>query len=134
MRLADSPHGVGPVAGAARPRSRARLTARRRHEWSPQQRAVLIGDPATSPRTIAAVEKVADYKLVFERYSSVSAALKGLDHQSVYAALNVATPRPVLYVASAAGASVARVLEKVEVADPGVRIVDAHPLAGDDPN
>ena len=97
-------------------------------------RAALIGDPADSPRTIAAVEKVADHKLVFERYSAVPAALNAVNNQSVYAALDLGSSRPTLYVASAAGVSVARVLEKVEVVDPSVRVIDTHPLAGDDPN
>jgi hypothetical protein len=37
-------------------------------------------------------------------------------------------------VASAAGVSVARVLEKIAVVDPTVRVVDTHPLAKTDPN
>jgi hypothetical protein len=97
-------------------------------------KAALIGDPAASPRTIAAVEKVADDKLVFDRYRTVSGALNAVNHQNVYAALDVATSRPTLYVASAGGASVARVLEKVDVVDSSVRVVDTHPLAGNDPN
>jgi hypothetical protein len=142
------------------------LSRLRRHEWSPQQRAVLIsvvavvmgslfvttyslaladpvphhikvaliGDPAGSPRTIAAAQKVADDKLVFERYSSVPAALNAINDQNLYAALDLGASRPTLYVASAAGASVARVLEKIAVVDPGVRVIDTHPLASDDPN
>jgi hypothetical protein len=39
-----------------------------------------------------------------------------------------------LYVASAAGASVARVLEQISTVDPAVRIVDTHPLGTHDPN
>ncbi len=99
-----------------------------------QIRAALVGDPAASPRTIAAVEKVADHKLVFARYSAVSAALNAVNHQNVYAALDLGSSRPTLYVASVAGASVARLLEGVSVVDPNVRVVDTHPLAGDDPN
>lgn len=97
-------------------------------------KAALIGDPAGSPRTIAAVEKVAGDKLVFERYSSVSAALNAVNHQNVYAALDLGSSSPTLYVASAAGGSVARVLEKIAVVDRGVRVIDTHPLASDDPN
>jgi hypothetical protein len=97
-------------------------------------KAALIGDPNASPQTIAAVEKVADDKLVFERYSAVSAALNAVNHQNVYAALDLGSSGPTLYVASAAGASVARVLEKVYMVDPSVRVIDTHPLAGDDPN
>jgi hypothetical protein len=39
-----------------------------------------------------------------------------------------------LYVASAAGVSVARVLEGISVIDPTVRVVDTHPLGAADPN
>jgi hypothetical protein len=142
------------------------LSGLRRHNWSPQQRivlisvvavvmgslfvttyslaladpvphhikAALIGDPDASRQTVAAVEKVADDKIVFERYSAASPALNAVNNQHVYAALDLGSPRPTLYVASAAGASVARVLEKVDVVDPGVRVIDTHPLASDDPN
>jgi hypothetical protein len=96
--------------------------------------AALIGNPAANPRAIAAAETVADDKLAFEPYRSVPAALTALDNQDVYAALDVAASRPTLYVASAVGVSVARVLEKISVADPRVRVVDTHPLADDDPN
>jgi hypothetical protein len=87
----------------------------------------LIGDPAASPRTIAAVEKVADGKLVFERYGSVAGALNALNHQDVYAALDLASSRPIMYVAGAAGVSVARVLERVGVVDPSMRVIDTPP-------
>jgi hypothetical protein len=142
------------------------LSELRRHNWSPQQRVVLIslvavvmgslfvttyslaladpvphhikaaliGDPDAGQQTVAAVEKVADDKMVFERYSAVAAALNAVNNQQVYAALDLESSRPTLYVATAAGASVARVLEKVDVVDPGVRVVDTHPLADDDPN
>jgi hypothetical protein len=97
-------------------------------------KAALIGNPAANPRTIAAAQKVAGGKLDFERYGSVSTALNAINHQQVYAALDVASATPTLYVASAAGASVARVLEKIYVLDRSVRVIDTHPLASDDPN
>ena len=97
-------------------------------------KAALVGDPAGSPRTIAAAEKVAGDKLVFEHKNSVPAALNAINHQNVYAALDLDSSRPTLYVASATGASVARVLEKIAVVEPGVRVIDTHPLAGEDPN
>jgi hypothetical protein len=156
------------VGGSLRQASRGLVihSTLRGHEWSPQQRAILIsvvavvmgslfvttyslaladpvphrikaaliGDPAGSPQTIAAVEKVAADKLVFERYSSVPAALNAINHQNVYAALDLDSSRATLYVASAAGVSVARVLEKVYMVDRGVRVIDTHPLANDDPN
>jgi hypothetical protein len=80
------------------------------------------------------VEEVADGKLDFSRYASVPAALHAIDEQRVYAALDLTSTRPTLYVASAAGAPVARVLERISAIDPGVRVVDTHPLAAKDPN
>lgn len=50
--------------------------------------------------------------LVFRRYASVPAALHAIDQQHVYAALDLTSNRPTLYVASAAGAAVARVLDR----------------------
>lgn len=97
-------------------------------------RAGLVGSPTANPKAITAVEQVARHKVVFQRYDSVAAARSAIDHQQVYAALDVGSSRPVLYVASAAGVSVARVLQKISVIDPTVRIVDTHPLAADDPN
>jgi hypothetical protein len=96
--------------------------------------AALVGDPAAHPRTVDAVEEVADGKLDFSRYASDPTALHAIDEQRVYAALDLASTRPTLYVASAAGASVARVLERISAIDPSVRVVDTHPLAAKDPN
>jgi hypothetical protein len=96
--------------------------------------AGLVGDPASHAPTIAAVQHVAEGSLAFRPYASVAEAREGIDLQHVYTALDVKSARPTLYVASAAGASVARVLEKVSATDPRVRVVDVHPLAMDDPN
>ena len=52
----------------------------------------------------------------------------------MYAALDVASQRPTLYVASAAEASVARVLERIATVDPGVQVRDNHRLSVRDPN
>ena len=81
-----------------------------------------------------ATERVAGGKLDFHPYPSLPAALRAIDSQNVYAALDVASQRPTLYVASAAGASVARVLERIATVDPGVRVRDTHPLSVHDPN
>src|ERR671924_1574033 len=96
--------------------------------------AALVGDPATNARTIDAVQQVADGSLDFRRYASPAAARQAIDLQRVYTALDLRSARPTLYVASAAGASVARVLEKVSASDPQIRVVDVHPLAASDPN
>jgi hypothetical protein len=138
----------------------------RDHEWTPQQRAILItvlaigmgclflvtytlalgdpvprridaaivGQPADHASTVDAVEGVANHSLAFRPFASTPAALHAIDEQDVYAALALTGPRPTLYVASAAGASVARVLEHISVVDPTVRVVDTHPLAERDPN
>jgi hypothetical protein len=96
--------------------------------------AALVGNPAAQPRTVDAVEGVAGGKLDFSRYASVPAALHAIDEQRVYAALDLTSTQPTLYVASAAGASVARVLERISSVDPAVRVVDTHPLQARDPN
>lgn len=96
--------------------------------------AALVGDPAAQASTVGSVQRVADGGLAFRRYPSVASALRGIDEQTVYAALDVHSNPPTLYVASAAGASVARLLEKVSAAEPTVRIVDTHPLSVNDPN
>jgi hypothetical protein len=96
--------------------------------------AALVGDPAGQESTVDAVQSVARGGLAFHDYASVPAALHAIDEQTVYTALDLTSPTPTLYVASAAGASVARVLEQVSAADPTVRVVDTHPLSTADPN
>jgi hypothetical protein len=96
--------------------------------------AAVIGSRATNSPTINAVERVAGDKLVFRPYTSVSAALRSMDEQQNYAALDLTSSKPTLYVASAAGTSVARVLERIYAVDPNVIVVDTHPVAPDDPN
>jgi hypothetical protein len=96
--------------------------------------AALVGDPTSHPHTVGAAERVADGGLVLHRYGSVPAALQAIDEQHVYAALDLTATRPTLYLASAAGASVARVLEQISTVDPAVRVVDTHPLGTHDPN
>jgi hypothetical protein len=96
--------------------------------------AALVGSPASHSRAVGAVEEVARGKLEFSRYASVPTALHAIDEQRVYAALDLTSAQPTLYVASAAGASVARVLERISAVDPGVRVVDTHPLEPNDPS
>ena len=94
----------------------------------------LVGDPATHAQTVNSVQGVARDSLAFSPYRSLPAALHAIDEQRVYTALDLTARRPTLYVASAAGASVARVLERITAVDPSVRVVDTHPLAANDPN
>lgn len=96
--------------------------------------AALIGNRSGNVRTVDAVERVAHGKLILRPYSSVASALQGLDQQQIYAALDLTSSRPTLYLESAAGTSVARVLEGIYAIDPTVRVVDTHPVALDDPN
>jgi hypothetical protein len=96
--------------------------------------AALIGDRSAGVRSVDAVERVTDAKVVFRPYNSVAAALYALDQQQIYAALDLTSSRPTLYVESAAGTSVARVLERIYAIDPAVRVADTHPVAADDPN
>jgi hypothetical protein len=96
--------------------------------------AAVVGQPTANRGAVAAVERVAQGKISFSRYPSVAAALHGIDLQRIYTALDLTSIRPVLYVASAAGVSVARVLERAALVDPNIAVADAHPLSEHDPN
>jgi hypothetical protein len=145
---------------------RGTLAGHRPHQWTPQQRAVLImvvavamgslfvttyslalgnpvphhisiglvGSRAANPPAITATEKVTGAKVDFRRYSSGAAAMGAINIQSVYAVLDLSSPTPTLHISSAAGASVARVHERIDGVDPALRVIDAHPLASDDPS
>jgi hypothetical protein len=93
----------------------------------------VVGNPRAHAGIVDAIEHAAGGELGLHPYPSVGAALGAIDSQQVYAALDFTGGRPSLYVASAAGASVARVLEKVTAANPRVRVVDTHPLPSSDP-
>jgi hypothetical protein len=95
--------------------------------------AALVGNPAAHPSDVRAIQTVAHGALHFRRYTSMPAARQALNEQDAYAALDVTAPRVTLYVASAAGASVARALEKIYAVAPGIRVIDAHPLSSTDP-
>jgi hypothetical protein len=95
--------------------------------------AAVVGDPRAHASVVEAVDHAAGGELDFHPYPSVHAALRAIDAQQVYAALDLTQRTPYLYVASAAGASVARVLEQVTAADPWVRVVDTHPFPSSDP-
>ncbi|HEY6762054.1 MAG TPA: hypothetical protein VI318_21315 [Baekduia sp.] len=98
-------------------------------------KAALVGDARQSPRAADAVARMKKDGLDFAPYQSVASARAAIDEQRVYAALDVKTSaRPTLYVASAAGGSVARILERDAAVDPPMLVVDTHPLAPADPN
>ena len=96
--------------------------------------AALVGDPEAHTRAVDAVQGGADGMLAFDRYRSPAAARHAIDLQRVYAALDLTSARPTLFVASAAGASVARILERVSSGDSDVRVVDMYPLSPSDPS
>jgi hypothetical protein len=93
----------------------------------------VVGDPAAHEATVDSITEVAGDP-DFLAYETLPNALDAVDWQQVYAALDLTSEQPTLYVASAAGASVARTLVRVSTVDPGVRVVDTRPLGANDPN
>jgi hypothetical protein len=93
----------------------------------------VVGDPSSHRAVLDEIEKVTDGGVNFHAYPTLAAAVGAIDHQQVYAALDLTPPTPRLYVASASGASVARVFLSVAAADPQLHLVDTHPLPPSDP-
>lgn len=93
----------------------------------------VVGDQVAHSSTVQAVSQVAGDP-EFRAYGSLAAAQEAVAWQQVYAALDLTVEPPTLYVASAAGASVARALTRVTTIDAEVRVVDTHPLGANDPN
>jgi len=98
----------------------------------------LVGNANGSPGIVAALERGVDGQLAFRSYDSARDAETAIGEQQVYAALVLEPGRPRLLVASASGASVARVLEEAAegVSQSGVsdlQVVDLHPLPSSDP-
>ena len=104
---------------------------------SPEPRDVpvaVVGGAAADP-VVGALQSGAQQGLDLRPYPSLEAARAALDDQRVYAIVDAGAP-PTLYLASASGSSVARVLTQVVQAVPpdlGVRVVDLHPLPPSDP-
>jgi hypothetical protein len=96
--------------------------------------AALIGDSAGHAQALDALQKTAGHAVEFQRFRSLRAAQQAMDEQQVYAALDLTSRSPTLYISSASAASVARVLERVVVVDRSMQIVDRHPLQAADPN
>ena len=67
----------------------------------------VVGDQATHAATVQAVSRAAGDP-EFRTYDSLAAAQDAVDWQPVYAALDLTAEPTTMYVASAAGASVAR--------------------------
>ncbi|HEY2320229.1 MAG TPA: hypothetical protein VGH67_18115, partial [Solirubrobacteraceae bacterium] len=100
--------------------------------------AAVVGHPARRPGVIPALEAATGNGLRLTSYASLARAKHAVDEQQTYAALALTGGRPRLFLASAAGISVARVLEHAAQAVPAraggpLQIVDLHPLPPTDP-
>jgi hypothetical protein len=100
--------------------------------------AAVVGHPPHRAGVIPALEAATDNGLRLSQYASLARAEHAIDEQRIYAALTLKGSRPRLFVASAAGISVARVLEQAAQAVPTwaggpLQIVDLHPLPPTDP-
>ena len=100
--------------------------------------AAVVGHPAHRPGVIPALEAATGNGLRLFRYTSLAGAKRAIDEQRIYAAVTLTGSRPRLLVASAAGTSVARVLEQAAHAVPPsaggpLQVVDLHPLPPTDP-
>ena len=93
----------------------------------------IVGKPDTPSAAMDAVTQVA-VAPKFQRYDSLASAREAIDWQQVYAALDLTGAQPTLYIASASSAVLARTLERASTFDPGLRIIDTHPLNANDPN
>ncbi|MCZ4493307.1 MAG: hypothetical protein JWP53_2238 [Conexibacter sp.] len=100
--------------------------------------AVISGDPAIAAGLVGRLERNLGGELRLRRVPSAAAARQELLHQRAYAGLALGGRQPRLLVASATGASVARVLtqaaEQIEdTTGPTVRVEDVRPLSPKDP-
>jgi hypothetical protein len=100
--------------------------------------AAVVGHPAGRPGVIHALEAATGNGLRLTPDESLARAKAEIDEQRIYAALVLTGSQPQLFVVSAAGTSVARVLEQAAEAVPAraggpLRIVDLHPLPPTDP-
>ncbi len=100
--------------------------------------AGVVGNPGTQPGMIAALEAATRDGLKLTRYPSVAAAEQAIAEQKIYATLVLERPRAQLLIASAAGTSVARVLEQAANVVAQTRagplpVRDLHPLPPGDP-
>jgi hypothetical protein len=80
--------------------------------------AAVVGHPASRSGVIHALEAATGNGLRLTPDESLARAKHAIDEQQIYAALLLTGGRPQLFVASAAGTSVARVLERASQAVP----------------
>jgi hypothetical protein len=99
---------------------------------------VIAGDPAAEPELVAGLEKALHGTLVLRPVPSPGVARRELLEQRAYAGLVLGANPPELLVASATGASVARLLRQAtEQVEAGtgrqILVVDVRPLSPKDP-
>jgi hypothetical protein len=96
----------------------------------------VVGDPAAHRDVVAQLESAVDGNgLALQRYGSRAAAEHAMVEQRIYAVLVLDGPRPRLLVASAAGSSVARLLETAaQKVSPPLAVTDRRPLPPGDPS
>ncbi len=100
--------------------------------------AGIVGETAADADLVPALERATSQGLAFRAYGSLGALERAMAEQHVFAGLDLTGPRPRLLLASAAGVSVARVLEQAanrvnEHRQPVIAVVDLHPLPHSDP-
>jgi hypothetical protein len=100
--------------------------------------AGVVGNQAAEVPLIAALKSATGHGLALQPFPSAAAAQRAIAEQRIYAALLLAGQRSELLIASAAGTSVARVLEQAANAvaqrDAGsLPVRDLHPLPAGDP-
>ena len=96
----------------------------------------VVGGAAANAQITAALQAGAADGLDLHPYPSLAAARAAIDDQEVFAVVAGGADPPTLYVSSASGSSVSRVLTQIVQAVPpglGVRVVDLHPLPRSDP-
>jgi hypothetical protein len=95
----------------------------------------VVGDAAAHRDVIARLEAAVDGNgLALRTYASRAAAERAMEQQTIYAVLVLDGRRPRLLVASAAGSSVARLLEAAaRTVSPPLAVTDRRPLPPGDP-
>lgn len=98
----------------------------------------IVGSPASRPALVSALEAATRDGLDLRTYGSLSRVERMIGTQRIYGALVLDRSPPRLLVASAAGTSVARLLEQAALQVPPraggpLRVVDVHPLPPRDP-
>jgi hypothetical protein len=100
--------------------------------------AGVVGDPARHKGLISALETQTHGALGLRRYPTAAAAGRAVSEQQIYGVLVLTRPRAELLVASAAGISVARLLERAAatISTPAAEqltVADLRPLPMSDP-